>query len=1497
MAEDIKLNADATGYVKGFEKAAKSTEELRNSQLGLIKTSTTFDENNRATSKVIRELASNGDVLVTKFDAVTNKSGQATGRLKQYAQVVETSTAATRKLAKEAEAAEKALLSKNVSPSEIKALSIGERIEKSQSLSGLDDFYDKQVAKIDKQNKILDKLRKAPKRDTSSLNSLGLGGGSTKNAIAEEKRLAKVQLLNLKNAEQNKRIQQENIARVVAREQEEKKVLAVQKAQEASLQKQNELLKIVNRAPRVDASKDLESIGLGQTATAKAAVAEQQRLSKVQEANLRNSKEVNRVQQENLARVASKEQAERKVLAVQEAQIIALQKQDKLLATVRRTPRGDVATDTTSLGLGQSLTQKLAAQEEARLERVNKFNQRNAKQVARAQQGSIARTVAQQQEEKRLGNLRSQSIKAFRSEILKTTKNVKSLNTEAKAVTKQFELFGLTGKDITRSFAFSAVFQSLYEVRQQLTDSISLTLQWEKAIAEVTTITSVTAEQIRQITKANSEAFGASRLDQTEAAYQAFSNQVVASRQELEFFSRAANELSTTSLASNEQSVNAISSVIKAYSRDVTDAREISATLFKTVELGRLRIGDLANTIGTVAVPAAQLGVEFEELQALLATTTVQGIKYNNAQTLIRGVLTKLIKPTKELSDLLESWGFNSGQAAVETLGLAEIFARLEQEGRTSAGELGNLFSRVRAVTGAMIIASEEGGKLYAQNLAKIRQEAENVQQELRTGQRDISSYSRALEKITETKEFRLRQQLEEFKSATADAGEEILKAVDALGLLENGAETALLAVKSVSIGLTVLVGAKLVAAFKAAKISALGFGAALNTIPGAILVTAASAAVLALGKLAVSLADINSPMQDLIEESNKLDKALLDIRTSANLSQKNLEKLSVAFNKTIGRETAKQVSKLGKEIKATEDIIKRLKPNAERSFSALTSAVSSAVSSVKSDIDELKSAIDTGLDTSSDLEFSLKLDTTVAEAQFEAYKRAIAGTDLSSSLTIEQNIEKVKALISNLQSLGDSSSEKEIVNLQQTLNKLSVAKFLSEGAGLEAQLDLIAKKQADLAKVSARASTTEGLLEAQKKESAALQERIRLQKELSTLRINESKRRLLDIEKTLTTEKLGDAERAKLQKDRLKEGRRLASLNKKAAEENQRLQTLTVTQAFKQQDQRKDLLKLEEAKFKSLKDQELELLDTRKRLEDEIAKGRKASAQILAKETKLLLAQLEAIGVDTSKADAALQQVANVSKLSRDQATSDQITERAERAKSASESVAGGGEILNTRLQELGEDIRKNTTELNNFAKKLLDNPLAFSGQLPTQIGISGLFSSDGAFAPITSLPEDLASELKEALAAIRDAPSLESTRSEIKEASSVALEIRSSLQDQLSSGLLSKDNAEAIQGAVDSLGALPSTLFTLLQNTQEQGQISSSRENLPSTGQEFVARIAPTVARLEKLSEEGLKSDEVKVEISQEISGISEPKVFADEVVKAIQEGIRTGKYNLGR
>lgn len=280
----------------------------------------------------------------------------------------------------------------------------------------------------------------------------------------------------------------------------------------------------------------------------------------------------------------------------------------------------------------------------------------------------------------------------------------------------------LSWRAYARFFATHLAYRAFSEAASAMREGITAAADLEFRIAEIRTISQDSTKSVSDWAgelRSLSDAFPQSTLEIAEATYQALSNQVVKAG-EATGFMRQSLRLAITTVAQGVDAVNALSSIINSYGEEAGKAEVISGQLFKTIELGRIRLNEISNDIGNVTILAAQLGISFSEVGASLATITNQGVKPATAMTFLRNVMLKLIKPSESMVELFREWGYETVEQGLKAEGLFGIFTKLEKVTRGSATEIAELFTRIRATVGATSLFGNENLPKFADNFQKI---------------------------------------------------------------------------------------------------------------------------------------------------------------------------------------------------------------------------------------------------------------------------------------------------------------------------------------------------------------------------------------------------------------------------------------------------------------------------------------------------------------------------------------------------------------------------------------------------------------------------------------------------------------------------------------------------------------------------------------------------------------------------------------------------------
>jgi len=300
---------------------------------------------------------------------------------------------------------------------------------------------------------------------------------------------------------------------------------------------------------------------------------------------------------------------------------------------------------------------------------------------------------------------------------------LKSSTKTVKTATTATREFTLSWRSLARITEIALFRRLVFAMTAQLREATNTAREFSKAIGELRTISQnaqLQTEEWEQGLIKLSNAFGLDILDITEAAYQTLSNQVAEGAQTFDFMTEAL-KFGIVTQTSATDSVNLLTAAINAYGLSSKDAGAVAASFFKTIELGRVRGDELANSFGRIGILGKQVGVQLEELQAAVTSLTIRGLKFSEVSTQIRGVLLKLIKPTVEMKKLFKDIGVESGEAAIKAFGFIGFLKILAARTEGSTTELGKFISRIRGLIGAVGLMND-GYSTMVDNYKEIKQ-------------------------------------------------------------------------------------------------------------------------------------------------------------------------------------------------------------------------------------------------------------------------------------------------------------------------------------------------------------------------------------------------------------------------------------------------------------------------------------------------------------------------------------------------------------------------------------------------------------------------------------------------------------------------------------------------------------------------------------------------------------------------------------------------------
>ncbi len=231
--------------------------------------------------------------------------------------------------------------------------------------------------------------------------------------------------------------------------------------------------------------------------------------------------------------------------------------------------------------------------------------------------------------------------------------------------------------------------------------------------------------------------FGLAAEDVNKALFDAISAGIPAG--EAIGFLRDNAELAIGGVTDLSTSVDGVTSVMNAFKISTEDTEKVTSAFFTAQKYGKTTVEELASNVGKVAPIAKQAGLGLNEMLAVMAELTKQGISTEESSTALKATMTALIKPSEQAKKAFDDLGIEYGATNLKQNGFLETFKQVVTAVEDGDTELANILPNVRALTGA--------GALQAAELADL----DVILAQLNTDYGDGSSLAAAFGEQMET--------------------------------------------------------------------------------------------------------------------------------------------------------------------------------------------------------------------------------------------------------------------------------------------------------------------------------------------------------------------------------------------------------------------------------------------------------------------------------------------------------------------------------------------------------------------------------------------------------------------------------------------------------------------------------------------------------------------------------------------------------------------------
>lgn len=202
---------------------------------------------------------------------------------------------------------------------------------------------------------------------------------------------------------------------------------------------------------------------------------------------------------------------------------------------------------------------------------------------------------------------------------------------------------------------------------------------------------------------------GVSFENLSESMYQALSAGV--SEDKAVDFVKSSVSLAKGGFTETATAIDVVTTALNAYGLAAEDAAHVQDVLITTQNKGKTTVDELAHSMGQIIPTAKSVGVSLDQLGAMYATVTANGVATSEATTYMNSMLNELASSSTTASKALSeaASGKSFKQLMSEGESVAEIIARIDSYAKQSGKSMTDMFGSVEAAKAAQILVDNSG--------------------------------------------------------------------------------------------------------------------------------------------------------------------------------------------------------------------------------------------------------------------------------------------------------------------------------------------------------------------------------------------------------------------------------------------------------------------------------------------------------------------------------------------------------------------------------------------------------------------------------------------------------------------------------------------------------------------------------------------------------------------------------------------------------------------
>jgi len=251
-------------------------------------------------------------------------------------------------------------------------------------------------------------------------------------------------------------------------------------------------------------------------------------------------------------------------------------------------------------------------------------------------------------------------VRAFGNAVKQSKNKVKDVNKEAlepfnKQISRArngYQRF-LAAMKVTAAYGVAAT--AIYKVTQAFRAGIKEIVDYDQALKNIQAITGATTQEIQAMDDTIRDVARSTKFSTTEIAEGVtLLGQAGFSAEESMQAIHASSLLATGTLSDLKTTVDLVTTTIRAYNLDASEAARVSDVMANAINRSKLTIDKLRVSFNFVGATAAQAGLSIEQTAATMMVLANNGLRASTIGTGFRQVLSRLIAPTRKIRELME---------------------------------------------------------------------------------------------------------------------------------------------------------------------------------------------------------------------------------------------------------------------------------------------------------------------------------------------------------------------------------------------------------------------------------------------------------------------------------------------------------------------------------------------------------------------------------------------------------------------------------------------------------------------------------------------------------------------------------------------------------------------------------------------------------------------------------------------------------------------------